>query len=357
MNNSISNLLKQLKYEDSASDNLGLYHGETGHAILYYLLAKYTGNTVFSKKAALRLDRIVENITLIDNLGFQNGLSGVGWAIEWLVQNSFLETNTDEVLEELDNELYRSVLYAPKESLSLATGTLGYLVYFAARYQSRNPGTHRYKNIAHEECLVILTDELEEKVSEIKNGMSDEPHLNQEQLIDLAHATIFLSEFLYLKINVPTVEQTLCAAIRLIDDSLSKNIVDFLNNGEDFSNVKSQLFFQYVAICYYIAGELQSINYWKERALNYMNITNMASSTIDKLSKDDLLCYIRNLALLSLYVPAGLERSNVLKIYELINTGSLSFSLANGAGNALISILGLLAPSLIGKDLLWKFGA
>lgn len=78
-------------------DNLGLLNGKMGIAIFFYHFARYTGSKIFEEYASELLDEIYEEINTNTPVDFANGLTGVGWGIEYLVKNGFVEADTDEV--------------------------------------------------------------------------------------------------------------------------------------------------------------------------------------------------------------------------------------------------------------------
>jgi len=71
---------------------------------------------------------------MVSDLSFESGLTGIGWAIEWAVQHKLLlDTNTDEVLSDIDDALYIKIMYSKEDDMSFRTGILGKLKYFALR--------------------------------------------------------------------------------------------------------------------------------------------------------------------------------------------------------------------------------
>lgn len=88
-------------------DNLGLLNGKMGIAIFFYQYSRYNGNKIFGDYAGELIDEIYEEINTNNPVDFANGLTGIGWGIEYLVKSKFLEADTDEALAEIDNAVYR----------------------------------------------------------------------------------------------------------------------------------------------------------------------------------------------------------------------------------------------------------
>ena len=71
--------------------NLGLMHGKMGIAIYFFHLAQETKNQIYEDYAGELIDEIYDEISTTTPLDFENGLAGIGWGIEYLVQNGFIE--------------------------------------------------------------------------------------------------------------------------------------------------------------------------------------------------------------------------------------------------------------------------
>src|SRR5215475_16042885 len=106
----VTTILNELA--ENCRDDYSLYKGKTGLCICYFLLFDISKDDSHLIKARNLLDELSGNIGNVKGLGFADGLAGIGWGIEWLVQNNYVDANTDEILEDLDDELYRSVVYS-----------------------------------------------------------------------------------------------------------------------------------------------------------------------------------------------------------------------------------------------------
>ena len=87
-------------------DNIGLYTGEMGLVLFFFKYARYAGNELFKDYGFELIEKIQQRIYKELPIDYKKGLSGIGSAIEYLVQEGFIEADTDEVLEEFDNRLF-----------------------------------------------------------------------------------------------------------------------------------------------------------------------------------------------------------------------------------------------------------
>lgn len=94
----------------SFTDNPGLLNGKMGIAIFLYHYAQQTGIEIYETYAGELIDEIYEMISTQTSVNFADGLTGIGWGIEYLVRSGFIETDTDEALAEIDKAVYKSNL-------------------------------------------------------------------------------------------------------------------------------------------------------------------------------------------------------------------------------------------------------
>jgi lantibiotic modifying enzyme len=114
-------------------DNLGLLHGKMGIAIYFFHLARETKNQIYEDYAGELIDEIYDEISAKTAVDFENGLAGIGWGIEYLVDNGFIDADTNEVLEDFDNRIIHEITYHSPENADILKGISGYIVYFIKR--------------------------------------------------------------------------------------------------------------------------------------------------------------------------------------------------------------------------------
>lgn len=142
-------------------DNLGLMHGKMGICIFFYHLARKTNNKIYEDYAGELLDEITEEINEQTPWDFENGLAGIGWGIEYLVQKGFVEGDTDEILLEFDNKLFRQLNFAVPHELGLLNGTLGICAYFLKRTKKLEFDKGKIPLLTNMHILIQCIDEVE----------------------------------------------------------------------------------------------------------------------------------------------------------------------------------------------------
>ena len=88
----------------------GLLVGNAGVSLFLYQVYRKTGQTEFEETADIMLNNILEKQTMLSSTNFRDGLAGIGWGIEFLLQNNFYEGDPEEILEDVDNVIFKSTL-------------------------------------------------------------------------------------------------------------------------------------------------------------------------------------------------------------------------------------------------------
>lgn len=143
------------------SDNNGLLSGNTGLAIFLYHLSRASKDTQCEAMADDLLDKIFGSLTQSVSPDFENGLAGIGWGIQYLINNGFADGDPDVILKEADTKVY-SILCDPLlTSFELTNGLTGYMFYLNSRL-SRMDHRHSMVYRINKELLVYVINKLDE---------------------------------------------------------------------------------------------------------------------------------------------------------------------------------------------------
>ena len=100
-------------------NNPGLYTGEMGLVLFFTRYARFTHNDLYLDYAYGLIEKIQRRIHQDTPVNYRHGLTGIGSATEYLVQNGFFEADTDEILEDFDKRIYftYNIPYLPVEDM------------------------------------------------------------------------------------------------------------------------------------------------------------------------------------------------------------------------------------------------
>ena len=94
-------ILNHLLMYIETTRNMGLFHGKIGIIIAFFHYGKNKEKKLQNIAGEL-LEDIWDSISENLSIDFDSGLSGIGWGIEYLIQNHFVEGNSLEICEEID---------------------------------------------------------------------------------------------------------------------------------------------------------------------------------------------------------------------------------------------------------------
>jgi len=109
----------------------GLFYGKMGIVIYLYHLSKIESNPEYQSIAERLLDQIMlRDLSPNHSIDVEDGLAGVGLGITYLIKKRFVEGDLNEIIETIDNEIYRRVVFQKDSSVFSPTLLLhltGYL--------------------------------------------------------------------------------------------------------------------------------------------------------------------------------------------------------------------------------------
>lgn len=127
-----------VKHTGDLKDNIGLMGGKIGVALFYFYYAKLLAE---DKYADYGVELISDVFDVINNdftyHTHAGGLAGIGWTVEHLAQNDFIDTDTNEILADLDPYLHKAMIFDIENgNYDFLHGAVGNGVYFLSRTTS-----------------------------------------------------------------------------------------------------------------------------------------------------------------------------------------------------------------------------
>lgn len=106
----------------------GLLNGRMGIILYLFRYSSYAGNEYYSDFAGDLLDKVLRTSANMPS-DFENGLTGVGWAVNRLLKEGLVDGNPNEVLQSVDRKVFNWIACNPGISL------FGQAVYLLERWQ------------------------------------------------------------------------------------------------------------------------------------------------------------------------------------------------------------------------------
>lgn len=187
-----------LKYA-ADSDNIGLLNGKLGISIYLFRLSQKLANPLYREYAEALLDDVYQNIDASrSTMDFENGFAGIAWGIEYLVQNDFVDADTDEVLADLDDKIFQYLNNQKEFSIGIQNGIIGYGFYLISRLQKKKLDDTKGRDFLLARLLTDIINRLYEMVEEKEDVLKEPVAFNITWVLPLS--LFLLAEIKKLKI-------------------------------------------------------------------------------------------------------------------------------------------------------------
>lgn len=116
---------------------IGLLDGKMGIALVLAHYARCSRKKKVEHAADFLVESVMDQLTKTVSIDFANGLSGIGWGIEYLIQNNYMKGYGADILQNLDERIMQFDVTRIKD-WSLEKGLLGILHYVLYHLQGAN---------------------------------------------------------------------------------------------------------------------------------------------------------------------------------------------------------------------------
>lgn len=114
--------------------SIGLLDGKMGIALVLFHYARVYKSRECRLVAEHLLDQVMSSLTSRTAIDFANGLTGIGWGIEYLIQNGYMKGDSADICEVIDRKLME-ISISRLTDLTLDSGLEGFLHYLNAHIQ------------------------------------------------------------------------------------------------------------------------------------------------------------------------------------------------------------------------------
>ena len=138
--------------------DVGLMNGKMGIALFLFHLARKTETDVYGEYAGDLIDQIFKSLHLDMSVSYADGLAGIGVGIEYLIRNKFIDAETDNVMEEIDNTIIHHIQYHLSSTPEISRGITGLGKYYMNRLSKDQnfKNMHNYTLLSH--IILSLSD-------------------------------------------------------------------------------------------------------------------------------------------------------------------------------------------------------
>lgn len=193
----LQDIIHHLMIKGASTKNVGLLDGKMGVVIVFYKLGRKYNNEVYTMYADDLLDKVFEDIHVKTPLDFESGLVGIGWGLEYLIQNKYVEADSLDVCEVIDSQLMNLDIRRIQD-YSLEKGLNGILQYVLG---------HINNCISQKSKLPFDTMYLEDLYRKVKQLKTDDKiDLNLLTLFD-AYLSFYETKELGYQLSLSNIEE------------------------------------------------------------------------------------------------------------------------------------------------------
>ena len=116
---------------------IGLLDGKMGIALVLAHYARCSRKKKIEHAADFLVENVMNQLTTTVSIDFANGLSGIGWGIEYLIQNNYMKGRGADILQNIDERIMQFDVTRFRD-WSLEKGLLGILHYVLYHLQGAN---------------------------------------------------------------------------------------------------------------------------------------------------------------------------------------------------------------------------
>mgnify|MGYP001558949223 CR=1 FL=1 len=263
----------------------GLMGGLSGIALFYFYYSKHKNDQrIYDRGFGL----VINSIDSINKgqkyHSYSNGAAGIGWLVEHLEYYDFIDSQTNDLLVELDEFSYRAMLLEiQNKNLDYLHGAIGIGLYYLNRLRKR-PEVDKY--------ISELVDEIEHSSElDVNGGLKWLTYISSDEKtkkcynLSLSHGIssiiVFLSKVYELNVNKEKTLKLLNGAITyLINNQLDTSLYysSFPNGIVESENPSnSRLAWCYgdlgIGMALYQAGKITGNSHWVDKAIEILLFT------------------------------------------------------------------------------------
>ncbi len=154
----LKEIAHQLMLNTCTEKHLGLLNGKIGMTIFFLHYSQYSQDSLYEDFAGELIKDIYKGLHTIYSYNFQQGLCGIGFGMEHLLQHQFVEADEDnDIFLEPDKRITDLFLFKEKKNKYLCSSD-DIARYIISRYNHKSPGS---LPIFNEELISFLITDIQ----------------------------------------------------------------------------------------------------------------------------------------------------------------------------------------------------
>ena len=161
---------------------IGLLDGKMGIALVLAHYARCRKKKNIEHAADFLVESVMNQLTTTISIDFANGLSGIGWGIEYLIQNNYMKGCGADILQNLDERIMQFDVTRIKD-WSLEKGLLGILHYVLYHLQGANKSESSVFDSSYLGSWKFVLEDNELLYNQLQKGLHKETEFYKPNLL------------------------------------------------------------------------------------------------------------------------------------------------------------------------------
>lgn len=123
---------------------IGLAQGKMGICIYFYHLSRIEQKEKYNTKADKLLEDILKKLSIDSPINVENGLAGIALGLIYLIKKGFVEGEINELLEDIDNVIFKRLVFLQDNTSYSKNELLYVLFYLSFRLSNQSNECDRY---------------------------------------------------------------------------------------------------------------------------------------------------------------------------------------------------------------------
>lgn len=164
IDNQISAFNKYLLSEaPKQGKSLGLFDGKTGWAIYLYEMSQLEANNKLENVAAILINEVCTQSQFVNSMDLNNGVSGIGLGISYLIRNKFITGDINKILSDIDDKVFKELSDPTLFEKTDILGVIQMTYYIIDRLESLKKNSEN--EYLFKELLIHLSNKLYQNIS------------------------------------------------------------------------------------------------------------------------------------------------------------------------------------------------
>ena len=149
---------------------IGLADGKMGQCVYFYYTGRMSQNEEYKQKSETLIGEILGQAGNSKVYDIKDGLAGIGLAVDYLMKNKFVNGDINEILNDVDNELFRQICKPVEYGINDYSLQMQLVYYFLVRLKDQKKNSEN--EYFFREAIISGLNYISGKINQI---LGDEP--------------------------------------------------------------------------------------------------------------------------------------------------------------------------------------